>query len=397
MPLSRPSAPLFAAIVIAAYGLACLPALVLWHFDAGVFVHAGDRYVNPARTEASLPVKPDSGGYDGQFFYRMAVHPFSLAPEAGGITLDHPAKRMERFLYPLLAWVISLGRPARVAWALFGINLCGLGFIAATTQSLARRLRLPVAMPVAIMLWPGFVVALLYDTAEIVSAAFLLGAVSAYLRGRMAAYAMLAACATLARETTLPVFAGILAHEALAGGLPKWRRVAICAAALAPFAAWREILAALVQAAPQAQGMAQDLGWPFLGAIRMLWGCISGAHQYATTPLKNMVIRVIVLLTAPAVLLFCGLVLLRIRKALGQGPLAGLAIGWLLTAALMSMLTAAGPWIDPVAYFRAFTDCFVVGCVLLFATGFAPRLRGVAIFAGTQMMLVWVLCVVKLR
>jgi hypothetical protein len=400
--LFRPSALAFAGMAMAGYLLLCLPALALGHFNPGVFVHAGDRFVNRAQTEAKLPVKQDSGGYDGQFYYRMAVHPFSMAPTAGGITFDHPPKRMERFLYPLLAWAISAGQPAGAAWALFGLNLCGLGAIAFLAHGLARRLNLPGTMPVAIMLWPGFIVALMYDTAEIVSAAFLLGAISVYLGSRLLAYAVLAACATFTRETTLPVFAGILAYEALAGRTgagrwPNWFRIGVCAGALVPFVAWREILTVLAHAAPQAQGMAQDLGWPFLGAVKMLWGCIFGARHYASTPFKDMVIRIMVLLTAPAVLLFCGLVLLRLKAAFGQARMAPLAAGWLLTAALMSLLTASGPWIDPVAYFRAFTDCFLVGCLVLFATGFAPRLRSVALLGGAQLMIVWVLCLVKLR
>jgi len=382
-------------MAMAAYLLLCLPALALWHFNPGVFVHAGDRYVNRAQIEAQLPVKQESSGYDGQFYYRMAVHPFAMAPTAGGITFDHPAKRMERFLYPLLAWAISLGRPGGVAWALFGLNLCGLGTIAFLALGLARRLKLPATLPVAIMLWPGFIVALMYDTAEIVSAALLLGAVSAYLSGRVVAYAALAACATLARETTLPVFAGILAYEALAGR--RGLRIAVCAAALVPFAAWREILAMLAHTAPQAQGVAQDLGWPFLGAAEMLWGCISVTKHYANTHLKDTVVRIMVLLTAPAVLLFCLLVLLRLKTAFGQARMAPLAAGWLLIAALMSLLTAAGPWTDPIAYFRAFTDCFLIGCLLLFATGFAPRPRSVMLIGGAQCLIIWLLCLVKLR
>ncbi len=220
-------------------------------------------------------------------------------------------------------------------------------------------------------------------------------AAQAYLSGCVVAYAALAACATLARETTLPVFAGILAYEALSGrnGL----RIAVCAAALAPFAAWREMLAALAHAAPQAQGMAQDLGWPFLGAAEMLWGCISVTKHYANTHLKDTVVRIMVLLTAPAVLLFCLLVLLRLKNAFSQARMAPLAAGWLLIAALMSLLTASGPWTDPIAYFRAFTDCFVVGCLLLFATGFAPRLRSVMLVGGAEFLIIWVLCLVKLR
>jgi hypothetical protein len=31
----------------------------------------------------------------------------------------------------------------------------------------------------------------------------------------------------------------------------------------------------------------------------------------------------------------------------------------------MSILTADGPWVEPIAFLRAFTECWVVGCLLL--------------------------------
>jgi len=385
---------LCAACAVAAYALACLPLLALRHADPSVFVVAGDRYVDRGRTEAPLRVKPQSNGYDGQFYYRMALHPLGFAPTEGGITFDHPAKRMERVLYPALAWLVSLGHAGATAWAMLGLNVLGLGAIAWIASDLARRLALPAWVPLAILLWPGFIVALLHDTTEITSTAFLLAALSAYLGDRLALYAVLACCAALARETTLPVFAGIFIHEAVKAAAGKtWRRGVACAAPFLPFALWRDILALTLHEAPQAQGAAQDLGWPLLGAARMVWQCIAGTRSWASTPAKNDVIRLIVLATAPAVLAFCVLVATRLRRA----ALGGLPLGWILTAVLMSLLTANGPWIEPEAYFRAFTECYVVGCLVLASGGFSLRAVWVVAIGGGEWLLVWGLCLAKLR
>ena len=394
LALLQTSPASFAALVLAGYLLLCLPILALKHFDASVFVNAGDRYVNAAQTTPGLRVKPQSNGYDGQFYYRMAVRPFSLAPVEDGISFDHPAKRAERFLYPLLAWVVSFGQAGAVAWAMFGLNLLGIGAIAYLACDLARRLRLPLVLPLAIVLWPGFIVTVLHDTTEITSTAFLLGAVSAYLADRLVVYVVLAAAATLARETTLPVFCGILVYEA---AMSRWRRAGLCLLALVLFGVWREILAGLAREAPQAQGLAQDIGWPFLGLIEMLRGCVTGARSWASTPFKDHVIRGIVLLTAPPIVVFCGLVAARLRKVFLQPGLAAIGAGWALTAILMTLLTANGPWVDPIAYFRAFTDCFVIGCVLLFASGFTIRLSWLGVFGACQTLLIWALCMFKLR
>lgn len=387
---------------MAAYLALCLPICALRHAGPAIFINAGDRYVNAAALSSPIPVKQNSDGYDGQFYARMAAHPFSLAPTEGGITFDHPAKRMERILYPLLAWALSFGRPAATAWSLFAINLAGIGAIAWAACRIAQRLSLPVAFPVAIMLWPGFIVALTHDTTEIASTAFLMGALDSYLADRLAAYAALAIAATLARETTLPVFLGILAYNVAKNFFqqrtrPNWPRLAVCAGVVVPFALWREILATLAHEAPQAHGLAHDLGWPFIGAATMLWDCVTGARAWASTPMKDGIIRAIVLLTAPPLLAFCAATALRLKPAFAHTRLAGVATGWVLTAALMTLLTNTGPWIDPIAYTRAFTDCFVVGCLLLFATGFWPSLRWVAVIGGCEMVLVWALCLIKLR
>jgi hypothetical protein len=55
---------------------------------------------------------------------------------------------------------------------------------------------------------------------------------------------------------------------------------------------------------------------------------------------------------------------------------AGLAAGWLLVLGLMSVLTAGGPWVEPAAYFRAFTECWLVGWCLVGVAGAWPRRFG---------------------
>ena len=377
-------------LAMTAYLLLCLPILARSHFDPSVFVNAGDRYVDAAATRPALRVKPDSDGYDGQFYYRMAVRPFSLAPTEDGITFDHPAKRMERFLYPLLAWAVAFGYAGRAAWALFALNLAGIGAIAWMACGLARRLNLTAGFPLAVLLWPGLIVTLTHDTTEIAGAALMLGAVSAYVGQRLMLYACLAACATLARETTLPVFLGIFLYET---ARRRWRNAALCGSALLPFALWRQILGALTHEAPQAHGLAHDLGWPFVGLAEMLWACVAGTRAWASTPLKNDIIRAMVLLTAPPLVLFCGFVCTQLAKV----PMKGIAVGWILTAMLMSLLTAGGPWTDPIAYFRAFTDCFLIGCLLLFASGLRPSYRLVLLIGVPQTLLIWILCLLKLR
>ncbi len=75
----------------------------------------------------------------------------------------------------------------------------------------------------------------------------------------------------------------------------------------------------------------------------------------------------------------------RIRATLSsRGDLAPLGVSWLLIIGLMTLLTSS--WIDPTAYFRAFSECYVVGCLILGAAGL-PVGSGRAVLAPGVVML----------
>ncbi len=101
--------------------------LLLGDGDPLVFAEIGARFSegDPAGTE----------GYDGQFFYYIAVDPIN-APEK----IDVPAYRFQRILYPFLARLLSLGNITLIPWLLIAINLVGLtGGVWVVEQLLTRR------------------------------------------------------------------------------------------------------------------------------------------------------------------------------------------------------------------------------------------------------------------
>src|SRR4051812_48413098 len=69
-------------------------------FDLSSFIVAGDRYCDASRVPRGLTVLKASDGFDGQFYYRLALNPFTSQREEFGITLDAPALRHQRVLYP---------------------------------------------------------------------------------------------------------------------------------------------------------------------------------------------------------------------------------------------------------------------------------------------------------
>jgi len=361
-----------AAIAMFAYAIMILPSLAAHHFDLSTFIVAGDRFVDASRTPGPIEVRAHSAGYDGEFFYRLAMNPLSFEPTADGVTLDKPAFRMGRILYPALAWAAALGRQAAVPAVLFGLNMLGIGGIAALASALAGTAGISWMLAPSIVFWPGFLVCLTHDTAEILASALMLGAILCSVRRRFLAYAILASLATLARETTLPVFAGLLMHDFLfVRG--SHRRQAIAAGVLlfVPFAAWTVFLTAAWHAVPASQNLARNFDLlPFAGFTRMVLDCITGARAWAPKPLANLIVRVIVLTTSLGLAGFACLVAARLPAVFrSASPLRPLAAAWLLLAAMIALLSAGGPWVEPAGYLRATTEFYVVGCLVLAAGG----------------------------
>ena len=235
--------------------------------------------------------------------------------------------------------------------------------------SAAGRYELSWWLPFAIAAWPGFLVSLTHDTAEIAAAALMLGALACYFSGRLANYCVIAAAASLTRETTLPVLLGLFANELYIGirllGPYRFGRPAACGVALLPLAGWVATLGVIWRHSGEVLNGSADLGWPLVGVATMLFANLSGARTWNADPIGNIVTKAFVVLTAFGLIGFCTAVVMRSQSLLRLALTRGLAIGWLLIVCLMSLLTAEGPWGEPQSYFRALTECWVVGCLLL--------------------------------
>jgi hypothetical protein len=105
------------------------------------FVVAGDRFVRIPAAPAGLPVI-HGPGYDGQFFYRLSLRPWTQERTEFGITLDEPAYRQQRIVYPLVSFVVARGGPAATA----------LGWLGA---ALARRRGRHALWGLAVAAYPG--------------------------------------------------------------------------------------------------------------------------------------------------------------------------------------------------------------------------------------------------
>ena len=112
-------------VVASAYLVFLVLRLAEYHADVTRFIVVGAHYATPQMLPIAAYVHPGDG-YDGQFYFRLAITPFTSDPTAAGITLDNPPYRAQRILYPLVVWVLSAGRPQLVPLLLILANYAGL-------------------------------------------------------------------------------------------------------------------------------------------------------------------------------------------------------------------------------------------------------------------------------
>jgi hypothetical protein len=374
--LPRARSPLaFAGLTLVAYGVFVLSRLADFDFDPSAFVVAGDVLVDPSQAPEGLRVLPNSAGYDGQFFYRLALDPWTSDAEAFGILLDMPAYRQQRILYPALAWLLATGRPEWTPAMLILVNWLGLGVIGWLGAALARRSGVHPAWGLLLPFFPGFLLVLARDLSEIVAAALILAGVLCLKRDRAPVAALAFSAAVLAREVALLVPLSAAAVELLGLGVGRKRRLGQVLWLTLPVA----VLAAWNWHLWQVWGVIGSLHHGGGLLVAPLQGLFRFAYEYLPPANGREALFVVEI---GYVLL--GTVLVAsaaVRHSLDRR--VGLA--WLVNLALLSCLSWY-VWLEDWGFMRAYVPCHVLGAVLLITSGSRGRgPRWAAALAGAPL------------
>lgn len=194
----RPWVATAVALVLA--GLFVALRLVATGGDPTTFIVAGAANAVPGPAHADLKIYPL--GYDGQFYYLLAHDPTIHTQHADGMSLDLPAYREQRIVYPVVAWILSGGgQVAALPWALILINLGAMGALAYMGGLLAREAGRHALWGLALPAFPAFTLVLAKDVAELLAAALLTAALIFLRRHRVGAATVALTLAVLTKET----------------------------------------------------------------------------------------------------------------------------------------------------------------------------------------------------
>jgi hypothetical protein len=240
--VAKPPRALLVALAVLSVHVAWLAAWLGSGHSARDLVHVGQLFLDRSTTSQAIsqgPVPASSyTGFDGQFYYFMAVDPRGAAPY-----IDHPSYRYQRIGYSLAARAVVLGRDDLVPQGMLAVNLLA---IFGGTLALAGWLgqRGVNVWPAAVFgLHPGQLLSISSDLTD--AAAYGVAAIAIWMRDHWLLPSGLAfGLAGVTRETTLifPAFllvADLLALRAERRAWPWARAVFAAAAALLPFAGWK--------------------------------------------------------------------------------------------------------------------------------------------------------------
>jgi hypothetical protein len=193
-------------------------ALARWQIWAkghlSLFIMAGHVYTHRGQLPRGLLLVP-SAGYDGQFYYRLALDPANWNATAFGITMDQ-SYRYTRIGYPLVAWLLSAGQHQFVPAVLVAINLIAVAAMAMLGGMFARESGRHALWGLAFAAYFGLVISVGRDTAEPLAEACMLGGLLAYRRGKYLLPPGLFAFGAITRETILLAPAAIAVTRLIA-------------------------------------------------------------------------------------------------------------------------------------------------------------------------------------
>ncbi len=256
----------------------------LAHGDPTWFIGAGKQFIR--RAGLRYPIHLFSGpGYDGRFFYRLALDPTQLTPKALGIELDS-ALRLQRIGYPVMAWLFAGGRGSLVPWSLIGVNLVSLALVGLVSGALARESGRHALAGLLLAAYWGYAFTLARDTAEIQTGALTLGALLALRRQRPWLAALAFTGAVLTRETSVLVVVAVALDQLVArrragAGSKKAGRGAYAAWILpgVAFVALQVVIHLVEGGFASGAGVAANIGPPLDALVRAVVSDLSGLAQ----------------------------------------------------------------------------------------------------------------------
>jgi len=162
-------------------------------------------FLNPDQTF----IFQDELGYDGQQFLSIALDPF-LQDLDTLASLDHPAYRYRRILYPLLSYFLGFGNSQIIPYVMVAINAIAILLIIWVTGLYFKSYSAKVNQALFVLAIPGVWIVLSLSTSDLLAGLFLVSAFYFYQRNKPIYMSLMVSLGCLTRETLMLLWMALI-------------------------------------------------------------------------------------------------------------------------------------------------------------------------------------------
>jgi hypothetical protein len=365
--ITRTDRPIISGLIALVAALAFV--LARWQTwakgDITRFILVGRHFATLSQLPRGVAVAP-TYGYDGQFFYRLALNPVNFSHIAYGIRVDQPYRYM-RIGYPWLTWLVSFGQHVLVPVMLVVINIVAVGAIGYLGGMFARQGGRHALAGLVLPAYFGLLTSLSRDTAEPLAAACLLGGLLAIRARRPVLAGLLLAYGALTRESVMVAVAAVAIVDFI-GVIRRRRSVRpgrddlAWALPAAAFVAWQVVVKVAVGRFPLLVDANGNTGSPFITPLKAVEHNLThiNLHHFEQYDLWFLELAILILLAVAALLS------LRSTNAPVHERLA--LILYMIEICVVSPST----WYSLDADLRSFIEVYLLAAIILLGT---PRHR----------------------
>jgi hypothetical protein len=320
------------------------------------FILIGQDFAHPAQLPAGMPLRAATG-YDGQFYYRLAINPLNFHQTAYGITID-AAYRFMRIGYPAVTWFASFGQSSLVPYMLVAVNVAAIGALGYIGGRFARQGGRHAAWGLLLPGYFGLVTSLCRDTAEPVAAAAMLAGLLAVRARRRRVAASLLAFGALTRETVMVLVAAIAIVRVVGfvrGRYRPGRDDIVWVLPAAVFAVWELLVFLYTGSVPMLADGGRNAGTPFVAPFEAVRSNLHHIDWHSYNAIDVWLAEVAVLLVF-AVAALCSL---RTSRALAHEKLA------LVLFLIEICVVTPSTWNSVSADLRSFVEVYLMAVVVL--------------------------------
>lgn len=231
-----------------------------YNMSSMIRISQNEKYgVAPEYFQKGMVIFDDKGGYDGQFYYYVAMDPFLNK----GYFKN--AYRQQRILYPLIARLLAFGKESLLPHTLYITNLLALVLGMCFLILLLRQYSLNPLWSLFYGLSPSSIMTVQYDLPSPVSIGLIIATVYFYINRNLFLTVVFMALSFLTREDSIVVLIPMLLWDYQRNR--QLKRILLLLSCLLPFFLWQLFVAAKIGNAPAIASAKVISLIPFSGII----------------------------------------------------------------------------------------------------------------------------------